>query len=147
MSEDFKIYMTYSFRAILLGLAFLFALKVGMLDGLLGLDEDKKPAVKVEKPVVEKPIKAKVNRPEAGVAITYKITYTYSTQKDTILFPSVTSCFFATRKLIPNHFRSAYGEMTVKSYSGSDNHLAFFNIEKHKDVIKYFSTTCIEADK
>jgi len=134
-------------RTIVLILTFLFVLKVGLLDGILGIGEDKKPAVKVEKPVVEKTIKPKVNRPETGVAVNYKITYKYSTQKDTILFPSETSCAVVTKKLIPSYFHSNFGKVTIKAYSENNNYQTFFNVEKNKEIVKFFSTTCIEANK
>ena len=133
-------------RTIVLILTFLFVLKVGMLDGILGIGGDKKPEVKVEKPVVEKTIKPKVNRPETGVAVNYKITYKYSTQKDTILFPSETSCAVAIKRLVPSYFRLSYGKMTLKVYDQSKQS-AWWNVEKHKEMVKFFNTTCIEANK
>ena len=133
-------------RTILLILTFLFVLKVGMLDGILGIGGDKKPEVKVEKPVVEKTIKPKVNRPETGVAVNYQITYKYSTQKDTILFPSETSCDVAIKRLVPSYFRLSYGKMTLKVYDQSKQS-AWWNVEKHKEMVKFFNTTCIEANK
>ena len=133
-------------RTIVLILTFLFVLKVGMLDGILGIGEDKKPAVKVEKPVVEKTIKPKLNRPETGVAINYQITYKYTTEKNTILFPSETSCYVAIKRLVPSYFRLSYGKMTLKVYDQSKQS-AWWNVEKHKEMVKFFNTTCIEANK
>lgn len=103
-NDDLKIYMTYSVRAILLGLTFLFALKVGMLDGLLGLDEDKKPTVKVEKPVVEKveapkkveKVKETPKLPQKGVVVYYTISQgDFTSDVKTIHYENRDSCAVA----------------------------------------------------
>ena len=140
-------------RTILLILTFLFVLKVGMLDGILGIGEDKKPVVKVEKPVVEKlEAPKKVEKvieppkpPQKGVVVYYTLSSgDYTSPVKSIHYETTDSCAVA---LIG--FEMGLGEIyhSAKRTQFSDitgDYKATFVAKDKATIADVYTATCSE---